>query len=69
MTLKDGGTATGPTAEDLERPGESVLRDIPDAVIYADQGHHSVPERWRGSYFLLLTAHPEKGRAESAGCA
>ncbi len=37
MTLKDVGDATGLAEGDLIRLGESVLRDIPDAVIYADR--------------------------------
>jgi PAS domain S-box-containing protein len=37
MTLKDVGNFTGLAEGDLIRLGESVLRDIPDAVIYADR--------------------------------
>jgi hypothetical protein len=37
MTLAGTGNAIGLAGENLARLGEAVLRDIPDAVIYADR--------------------------------
>lgn len=37
MTLAGAGNAIGLAGEDLVRLGETVLHDIPDAVIYADR--------------------------------
>jgi PAS domain S-box-containing protein len=63
MTLMEANHAAGLTEQDLVRLGQSVLRDIPDAVIYAD--HEGAIRFWNAGAERIFGFSPDEALGQS----